>query len=177
MNPKAPLHLFFSKRESLISRIIASLQDGISHCGFIYYLPRIDSPYILESKGHGGFNYSDDDEFKANVKIVEEYQILWTTAERQAFIDFTNKLLREQYGFLGVVGMIIVLLFKHCGGKTHNPFIQGYFCSQATYLVIRDVFGFLIDGNPDERSVGPDDLRDYMRQLAQQRPEKVIRIK
>lgn len=171
------LNVFFSKRENIISRIMAYFQNGISHCGFFYYLPLIDSPFILESKGHGGFNYSDDDEFFSNVKIIEQYAIKWNNVERQVFIDRTNKLLREQYGFLGVLGMLVVLVMRHCGGKTHNPFIQGLFCSQTTYRILRDIFQFTMDGDPDERTVGPEDLRDFMRQLSQQKPEKVVRIK
>lgn len=178
MNTKSPpLFVFFSKRDALFSRLISYFQDGISHTGFRFYLPLITPPWILEAKASGGFGYSDHEEFEKTAEVVEEFEILWTHEEREHFIDLTKKLLREKYGWLGLIGMTVVLLCKKLGGWSDNPFPQGIFCSQATYRILKDVFKFYIDGNPNERRVGPDDLRIMLRQLAITQPEKVKKTK
>ena len=177
MNPNEFLTIYFSIRKANpISRFFASLQDGISHAGFSFKLPQINKLWIWESKGHGGLSYSDPVEFEANVTVIETYQIAWTENERMIALFQMDRLLREHYGYMGVLGMTVVLICKKLGGWSENPFPTGYFCSKAVYTVLKDVFKFYVDGDPSESRIGPEDLRDLFRELIVKYPDKVKRI-
>lgn len=169
------LRVFFSCRpKNRLSRIMADLQDGVSHTGFRFFMFKT---WLWEAKGHGGLSYSDHIDFEKNVVIVEEYLIKWTNEEKMECLLYMDTLLRNSYGFFGVLGMIAVLICKKLGGWTDNPFPWGFFCSQAVYKILKDVFRFYVDGDPSESRVGPDDLRDMFRELSIKYPDKIVRLK
>ena len=169
------LRIFFSHRpDNIVSNLIAKFQGGISHVGFRFFMFKV---WLWEAKGHGGLSYSDPTDFMQKAVIVEEYEIMWTDAEKAEALRIMDTLLRQTYGFLGVLGMSVVLIAKKLGGWTLNPFPWGFFCSQAVYRIMTDVFKVYIDNNPDENRVGPEDLKILLQELVMTSPEKFKRIK
>ncbi len=169
------LRVFFSHRpDNILSNLIAKFQGGISHVGFRFFMFKV---WLWEAKGHGGLSYSDPVDFMQKSQIIEEYEIMWTEDEKAHALQIMDSLLRQTYGFLGVLGMTAVLIAKKLGGWTMNPFPWGFFCSQAVYKVLKEVFKVYIDNNPEENRVGPEDLQDLFRDLSTKNPEKFKRIK
>lgn len=168
------INVYFSISPNKIgSKIIANFQDGISHCGIRFKLPLIDKWWVFEARGHGGLSYSNPYDFEKEIKIVEEYKINCVNDEIIKVLNLSDSMLRSPYGYFGLFGMVFVLICKKLGGWTMNPFPWGYFCSQATYKILKNVFKFYVDGDPDENRVGPDDLRNMLKELSKTNPDKV----
>jgi hypothetical protein len=130
-----------------------------------------DGQWLCYHAAVSGLNFVGEEAYEKTIDLITEYETDLSEEQFREVLRYCVRKSGTSYSYLGLVGMVYVLLMRRLGVRAKNPFADGdrtSFCDELIIRLMQTVHK--LDASLDPEASDPGDLEDEIKRDPDFRP-------